>query len=275
LAIIGGLALLGAGAAVATGQGAGAPPVVPLTASPNSAAVQAPGPLAAGPTTFRITRAASQRGLSVYFAVLIAGATVPELQAALAADDRSGNDSSLGLVSVQASVVLEGSATTRDVTFTLKPGLQYVVVTEPETDNGPPPSRGLTTFTTSGASNGAVAPAPDATVRMVGLRFRGNPTLPRNGTIRVQNTSSVPHIAIAFPLRRGVGTAGVGRAIRAGSERAFGRIVAGAPVTVSSIISGNAADDQQVSFTRAGRYALICFVGEHQRLGMYRVVTVR
>lgn len=275
LAIAGGLAILGASAGIATGQGGSAPPVVPVAASPTAATVGAASPIAAGPTTFRITRAASGRGLSVYFAVLIAGATVPELQAALQADDRTGNDSSLGLASVQASVVLEGSQTTRDVTFTLRPGLEYVVVTEPDNPNGPPATRGFTTFTTSGTANGAVAAAPDATVRMVGLRFRGNQTLPRNGTIRIQNQSGVAHIAIAFPLRRGVGSRAVGRALRTGNERAFGRVVAGVPVTVSSVISGNAADDQQVTFARGGRYALICFVGDHQRLGMYRVVTVR
>jgi hypothetical protein len=246
---------------------------VPLSATPTTATVGAASPLAAGPTTFRVT--ASQRGMSVYFAIPIAGATPQQLDAALKADDRSGNDASLGLVSVQASVALEG-ATTKDVTFDLKPGQTYYVISEPTGEGDrPPASRGYTTFTTSGTSNGAAEPAADATVRMVGLRFRGSSTLPRNGSIKVQNDSGVAHIAIAFPLRRGVTTAGVKRAVDSPSERAFGRIVAGQPQTVSSVISGSASDVQQVKFAKAGRYALICFVGEHQKLGMYRIVTVR
>jgi hypothetical protein len=273
MASIGGLAVLGAVAAIAVAQAP--PPTVAVTASPTGVTVGATGALPAGPTTFRVTRAASEQGLGVYFAVLVPGHTVEDLRAALEADPKTNNDSSLGVSSVQASTTLEGSQTTRDVTFTLKPGLTYVVVTEPQTEDSPPPTRGLTTFTTSGTANGATAPAPDATIRMVGLRFRGAQSLPRNGNIRVQNESGSPHIAIAFPLRRGVNTARLGRAVRSNSQRAFGRVVAGAPVTVQNILSGVASDDQQVTFSRAGRYALICFVNEHHKLGMYRIVNVR
>lgn len=273
VAIIGGLAVFGAVAAIAIAQGP--PPTVAVTASPSTVSVAATGALPAGPTTFRITRAASRQGLAVYVGVLIAGATVQDLEAALKADARSENDSALGLVSIQASTTLEGSQTTRDMTFTLRPGLTYVVLSEPETEDEPAPTRGITTFTTSGTANGAVAPAPDATVRMVGLRFRGNATLPRDGNIRVRNDSGSTHIAIAFPLRRGVTSSRLGRALQGDNERAIGRLFAGPPVTVSQGLSGNAAQDQQVQFGRAGKYALICFINEHHKLGMYRVVTVR
>ena len=61
------------------------------------------------------------------------------------------------------------------------------------------------------------------------LSFRGNQTLPRRGTVRVQNFGASPHIAIAFPLRSGVTNAQAGRAIRSGRDAAIGRIVGGAP----------------------------------------------
>jgi uncharacterized cupredoxin-like copper-binding protein len=52
--------------------------------------------------------------------------------------------------------------------------------------------------------------------------------------------------------------------------------VSGAPYGLQSIISGgNTANDNEVSFPKAGRYGLVCFFDEHHRLGMYRVVTVR
>lgn len=141
------------------------------------------------------------------------------------------------------------------------------------TNRAPPHS--TTTFTVGGTASGATAPAPDATLRMVGLRFRGSQTLPRNGTVRVANQSGSAHIAVAFPLRRGVTTARFGRALRSNSERAFGRVIAGAPYQLQDVLSGATSNDQEVRFANAGRYALVCFVDEHYRLGMYRVVNVR
>ncbi len=251
-------------------------PVVAVTASPTSVAAQVPGPVAAGPTTLQISRTASRTGLSVYIATLNAGVTLPDLQAALRRDDRTPNGgSSLGLATVHASVTFEGSQTRRNVTLTLKPGLTYLMISEPDAENAPP-TRGIGSFATSADLNGATAPAPDATVRMEDLAFRGNATLPRRGTVRVQNFGAGPHIAIAFPLRSGVTSAQVGRALRSNSDAAIGRIVGGQPTALQTILSGGGNfDDQQVSFARAGRYALVCFINEHNRLGMYRVVTVR
>ena len=266
--------VLAAMAAVASAQTA--VPVVAVTASPTSVAAQAAGPVAAGPTTLQISRAASRTGLSVYVATLNAGVTLQDLQAALRRDDRTpGGGSSLGLATVHASVTFSGRETRRNVTFTLKPGLTYVMLSEPDAENAPP-TRGVGTFTTSGQANGATAPQRDATVRMEDLRFRGSQTLPRRGTVRVQNFGAGPHIASAFPLRSGVTSAQAGRALRSGSDAAIGRIVGGAPSALQTILSGGGNfDDQQVSFARAGRYALVCFFNEHNRLGMYRVVNVR
>jgi hypothetical protein len=272
------LGALCAGAAVAAIAAAQTGvPTVAVTASPTSVAAQVTAPVAAGPTTFRINRTAARRGLNVYIATLNAGVTLQDLQAAFRRDDRTeGGGSSLGLATVHASVSFEASNQTRkNVTLTLKPGLTYYLVSEPDAD-GPPPTRGIGTFTTSGAANGATAPAANATVRMEDLRFAGNATLPRRGTVRVQNFGAGPHIAVAFPLRSGVTNAAAGRAIRSGSDAALGRIVGGTPTLLQNILSGGGqSNDQQVSFARSGRYALVCFFNEHNRLGMYRIVTVR
>jgi hypothetical protein len=275
VAVLSGLAAIGTITAIAVAQQP--VPTVAVTAGPSAVAVQAAGPLAAGPTHLQISRQAARNGLQVYVAVLNGGVSVQDVQAALRRDDRTQGSSSLGLVSIKAGASFEGSQTRRDVTLTLQPGLTYLVVSEPETNNDrPPATRGFTTFTTSGASNGATAPAPGATVRMVDLRFRGSQTLPRNGVVRVTNEGAGPHIAIAFPLRRQATTANLGRALRANSDRAFGRLVAGAPTIVQNILSGGGAtNDQTVRFSRTGRYALVCFFNEHHRLGMFRVVNVR
>jgi hypothetical protein len=273
-AALGALGAVAAVAAIATAQTTA--PVVGVTASPTSVSAQVAGPVAAGPTTFRIGRAASRTDLSVYLATLNAGVTIQDLQTAFRRDDRTeGGGSSLGLATVHASVTFTGSQTRRNVTFTLKPGLTYIMVSEPDAENAPP-SRGIGSFTTSAQANGATAPRPAATVRMEDLRFAGSQTLPRRGTVRVQNFGAGPHIAIAFPLRSGVTSAQVGRALRSPSDAALGRIVAGTPTFLHTVISGGGNfDDQQVSFARTGRYALACFFNEHNRLGMYRVVNVR
>jgi hypothetical protein len=250
-------------------------PTVAVTASPTTVALPA-GPLPAGPTRFEVARQGN-RDVGVYFFLLNAGVSLEEFQASLRRDDRTGGDSTLGLVSIQASISVSRSEPRHAATFTLKPGLTYGVLSEADEEGGRGPrQRGLTTFTTSGQANGATAPAPEATVRMVGLRFRGARTLPRRGVVRVENGDGVPHFAIAFPLRGRVTARQFGRAIRSDSERAFGRVVAGAPYGLQGIISGgNTANDQEVRFQRAGRYGLVCFFGEHHRLGMYRVVRVR
>jgi hypothetical protein len=270
-AAVGALAVVAAIAAAQTTV-----PAVGVTASPSSVSAQAAGPVAAGPTTLQVTRAASRTGLSVYLATLNAGVTFGDLQAAFRRDDRTaGGASSLAQATVHASVTFTGGETRKNVTVTLRPGLTYLLVSEPDAENAPP-TRGFGTFTTSGQSNGATTPAPDATVRMEELSFRGNQTLPRRGTVRVQNFGASAHFAIAFPLRSGVTNAQAGRAFRSGNDAAIGRVAGGEPTFLHTIISGGGNfDDQQVSFARTGRYALVCFFDEHNRLGMYRVVNVR
>jgi len=275
VALAGGLAAVALAAAIASAQQP--VPTVAVTASPTAVALQPAGPLASGPTRFQISRAAKRTGLSVYFAVLVPGFTFQDVQAALRRDDRTHGSQSLGMVSIVSSVTFSGSETRRNVTFTLKPGLSYIMVTEPDTQgDNPPASRGFGTFATSTQANGATVPRPDATVRMVDLRFRGSPTLPRRGVVRVENFGAGPHIAVAFPLRASVTSAQFGRAIRSDSERAVGRLLAGQPLALQTVLSGGGnSNDQTVSFPRSGRYGLVCFVDQHNALGMYRIVRVR
>jgi hypothetical protein len=268
---LGAIVAVGAGAVIAVAQQP--VPTVAVSASPTAVAVQAAGALAAGPTRFDITRQGN-KDVGVYVALLNQGVSLPELQAAIVRDGRNG-ESAPGLVWIQASVSLTASEPRHAVTFNLRPGLTYVVLAEEDTERRTP-QRSFTTITTSGEANGATAPTPAATVRMQGLRFRGSSTLPRQGVVRVENRDGVPHFAIAFPLRKGVTASRFGRVLRSNNERAFGRVVAGQPYGLQNLISGgNIANDQEVRFPKAGRYALVCFFNEHHVLGMYRVVTVR
>ena len=267
--------VIAAGVAGTVAFAQGPVPTVAVTAGPTSVSVQAQGSLAAGPTRFEFSRQGGQ-DISVYVFLLNAGVSQQEFEAAMSRDDRTQIASDLGLAWIQASVSQSGSESRRAVTFTLRPGQTYYMLSEAdEQDGSGPRQRGMTSFTTSSDANGATAPAPNATVNMRGLRFRGARTLPRNGVVRVTNNDGVPHFALAFPLRRGVTARRFGRAVRS-SERAFMRVLAGPPYEVQNLISGgNTANDNEVRFPRAGRYGLVCFFDEHFRLGMYRVVRVR
>lgn len=273
VAVVGAVVVLGVAAALAGAQQP-AVPTLTVTATPTSVSVGAPGPIPAGPTRFDFVRPSGGKDLGVYVALLVPGVSLEQLQQTIAREDRTNGDSSLGLVSIQASTMLSGNETHRAMTFNVKPGLTYVVLAEQDAESGPRP-RAFTTFTSSGDANGATAPAPAATIRMQGLRFKGSAVLPRTGVVRVRNEDGSAHFALAFPLRKGTTTAQLGRAVR-GSQRAFGRIVAGRPYSVQNVISGgNTSNDQELRFSKRGRYGLVCFINGHERLGMYRIVSVK
>jgi plastocyanin len=265
---------LGIVAGLATAQQSA--PTVTINASPTSASVDPAGPIAAGPTRLNVVRPAGfTKPVSAYVALLVPGVTLDQLRKAIAADDADEGESSLGLVSIQASVSLDPGDAQRAATFTVKPGLTYYVLVEQEVEKGTPP-RSFTSFTSSGDANGATAPAPAATVTMKGLRFRGAKTLKQTSTVRFENRDGVAHFALAFPLRKGTTTAQLGKAVKSQSQSAFGKIAAGAPYMAQGVISGgDTTNDQELHFPKKGSYGFVCFIDGHERLGMYKIITVR
>jgi hypothetical protein len=249
---LGAILLLGVPVALAGAQTS--VPTVAVTAAGGNVTLAPSGPIAAGPTRFTF----SGRG-ELTLATLRAGVTVDQLRQTVSRNP----DAALGQVFLEAAVPPD-----RPVTLDLRPNTTYVAAA------GAGRSQAFTTFTT-GAPSGARAPSPDARIRMVDYAFRGPGTLPRNGSIRVQNDGTTLHFALAFPLRPGVSGGQVRRAFRGDNERAFGRVAAGEPVDVQGLISQGSSSDNEVKFARRGRYAMVCFFGEHNRLGMYRVYRVR
>jgi hypothetical protein len=245
---LGAILLLGVPAALAGAQTS--PPTVAVTAAGGNITLEPSGPIAGGPTRFTF----DGRG-ELTLATLRAGVSVDELRQTLSRSE----EAALRLVFLEAAV-----PPNRPATVDLRPNTTYVAAG----------SQAMTTFTT-GASGGARAPRPDARIRMVDYGFRGPNTLPRNGRVRVQNDGTTFHFALAFPLRSGVSGGQVRRAFRGGNERAIVRIAAGEPVDVQGLISQGSSSDNEVRFARRGRYAMVCFFGEHNRLGMYRVYRVR
>jgi plastocyanin len=252
-----------------------APPTVTVNATPTAVTVDAPGPLPAGPTRLNFVRPAAKTTQDVYVAVLVPGVTLDQVLQTLKREDNNDNDSVLGLISVQASAVLAPGDTEQAVTFTVKPGLTYYVLAEQEVDKGAVP-RAVGSFTSSGDANGATAPAPAATVRLQNLRFKGASTLPQNGVVRFENRDGVAHFALAFPVKKGTSRTAFGKALNGSSQKAFNKLLTGAPYEPQNILSGgDTTNDQEVSFPKKGTYALVCFIEEHNQLGMYRIITVK
>jgi hypothetical protein len=249
---LGAILLLGIPAALAGAQTS--VPTVAVTATGGNITLDPSGPIAAGPTRFTYTG----RG-ELSLATLRAGVSVDQLRRTLARSEVAA----LGQVFLEAAVLPSEA-----VTVDLRPNTTYVAAGTA----GRSPA--VTTFTTGGPS-GARAPAPDARIRMVDYAFKGPNTLPRNGSIRVDNDGTTLHFAIAFPLRPGVSGRQIGRAFRGTNERALERVVAGEPIDVQGLISQGSTNDNEVRFPRRGRYGMVCFFSEHNRLGMYRVYRVR
>ena len=252
--VIGAIVLVGVPVTLAAAQSS--VPTVAVSKSGGTVVLDPSGPIAAGPTRFTFN---GQGELNL--ATLRPGVTVDELRQSLS-NPRSMR--ALGQVFLEATV-----ASGKAVTVDLRPNTTYVAAVAQG------PATALSSFTTTGAPNGAQAPSPDARIRMVDYGFRGPKTLPRNGGIRVENAGTAFHFAIAFPLRPDVSARQVGRALRGTNERALGRVVAGEPVDVQGLISPGSTNDNEVSFARRGRYAMVCFFAEHNRLGMYRIYRVR
>jgi len=250
---IGAVLLLGIPVTLAAAQSS--VPTVGVSVSGSNVVLDPAGPIGAGPTRFTF----EGRG-EFNLATLRAGVSLDQLRESLS-DPRS--------VKALGDVFLEASAAPgKAISVDLRPNTTYVAAVIANR------RQAFTTFTT-GAPNGASAPRPDARIRMVDYGFRGKKTLPRNGRIRVENAGTTLHFAIAFPLRRDVNRRQVNRALRGTNERALERVVAGAPVDVQGLISQGSTNDNEVSFDRPGRYAMVCFFSEHNKLGMFRVYRVR
>ena len=251
--IIGAVLLLGVPVTLAAAQSS--VPTVSVRASGPNVVLEPSGPIGAGPTRFTF------EGQGEFnLATLRAGVSLDQLRQSLS-NPRSVK--ALGQVFLEAT-----AAPGKAVTVDLRPNTTYVAAVLAGR------KQSLSTFTT-GAPNGASAPRPDARIKMIDYGFRGPKTLPRKGRIRVENAGTAFHFAIAFPLRRGVSNRQVNRALRGTNEKALGRVVAGEPIDVQGLISPGSTNTNEVSFSRPGRYAMVCFFSEHNRLGMYRVYRVR
>ena len=261
------LALTGAGAAAVTAQEA--PPTVDVTITPRAMTVKGAEALKGGPTRLAFT--ATGRGEAGFVVMeLKPGVTRQQITAAAprikdpaAAERRYGR-----FVASTFLAVARRYATT----ITLKPGAEYVIL---DISKRPAVRAG---FTVGPETSTAAAPAPAATIGLEDYAVDAPATLPRTGTIRVENRGKVLHHLLAFPLRKDTDTKKLMRQIKAGKEPRG--VFAGPPSAPVEIVSTGTVNDVEVS-SRPGKTLLVCFLQDtrkappHAALGMAKVVTVK
>lgn len=246
----------------------GPAPSVTVRASETTLTVGVSGSVAAGPTRFEIVKAGGG-DLEIAIGALRPGVTAAEFTASLRGDP----DEALELADLDGGTSLSARDRRRAVTLDLRPDTSYVVINL----TGERPSNWeVESFATTGQSNGAAAPRPDARVRMIDLRFRGAKTLPQRGIVRFENAGWAPHFALAVPLRRGARTRAVGAALRGNRQRGLGRLVDfRSAIEPQALVTRGAVNYNEVRFPRRGRYVMVCFFEGHHTQGMYRFVRVR
>lgn len=245
-----------------------APPTVGLSVGAKSVQITGAEALKAGPTTLRFT-AASKGELGPAVLALKPGVTRDQVaKGAKTIGTMQGEK----LGTLVASTFLMGGgeyATTVD----LDPGDHAVV------NFGKKGAQVAGYFTVGTEQSTAVAPAADATVTLEDYAFGGPSTLPKGGTIRVENTGKVQHHALVMPLRKGVNAKKVLKDIKAGKEPA--NALGGPPSALTEVVSPGTTNDVQTTPSKAGKYLLVCFLQNspkqppHAVQGMAKVVTVK
>ena len=231
-------------------------PTVAVSVSGSNVVLDPSGPIGAGPTRFT-----NDARAEFNLFTLRAGVTIDELRQSLS-NPRSVK--ALGQVFLEAT-----AAPGKPVTVDLRPNTTYVAAVVAGRRSA------LTTFTT-GAPNGAQR--TDARTRASGwstTASAGRRPCPAMAAsvLRTPARHSTSRSHSRCDRTCPTGRSAVPSAAR--TSEALGRVVAGEPVDVQGLISPGSTNDNEVSFPRRGRYAMVCFFSEHNRLGMYRVYRVR
>jgi len=164
-------------------------------------------------------------------------------------------------------------------TIDLRPGTTYVAANVPERLRD---SR-FASFTVGTTPTTAVRPTPVATVGVYDYAYGMPSTLPRRGVVRFENRGERLHIAVAFPVRRGVSRTAAVRAVLRNQERRFGRLlVERQSVEPLGVVGPGTVNDVELSFPRGGDWVFVCFLqdGEpgnpsHYTIGMVKAFGVR
>ena len=142
---------------------------------------------------------------------------------------------------------------------------------------GEPALRG--TFTVGAGGAAALAlPAPQATERTIEFGFKGPKTLHDGELVRFENEGFVVHMDIAFPVKNMKAANKAVKVLRAGNEKAVGKLIAGPPVGFYGPLSHGASMQETIT-AKPGIYVQVCFMEtqdgrDHATLGMERIIKI-
>jgi hypothetical protein len=260
-----------ASAICALGAQGAAAPTLSIAVTKTSATVTG-APTAAGAINVVVTDKGLKEGSAILFR-LAPGKTVADAEQFLRekrAHNDPNNTAELG------SLVFDGEAesgVTSEAQTELQPGTYLVLIGGSQ---GEPALRDSFTVGTGGAT--LALPAAQATEKTIEFGFKGPTTLHDGEVVRFENEGFLVHMDFAFPVKNMKAAHTAVKDLRAGKEKALGKLIAGAPVGFYGPISHDAFMQQTIT-AKPGIYVQACFMEtqdkrDHTLLGMERIIKI-
>ncbi len=265
------LAAAGGLTAVSSVQAASTLPSLSIAITSSSATVS--GSLESGGVNVVVTDTGVKEG-AVILVLLKPGVSVAEAEA-FQKEKKAQHD--LNNVGKIASIVADTEANAgakSEFQTKLEPGQYIVLVAQGE--KGEAAIRA--NFKVTAAKAPAVLPAPQATIRTIEFGFRGPSTLKDGELVGFENEGFLVHMDIAFPVKNSKAAKKAVKLLKAGNEKALGKLIAGAPVTFVGPVSSGAYQQETIT-AKPGIYVEACFMNaqdgrEHTVLGMERIIKI-
>lgn len=244
-----------------------------ITVGVSKAATTVGGSLESGAVNI-VTTSSGVKEATVILFRLKPGATVAEAEA-FTNEKKASKDpnNSIKLGTIVFDVEANPGAPTEAQT-SLEPGEYVLLVGE-----GEKPVKVRTHFTITASNAPATLPAPQATVRSIEFGFRGPSTLKDGELVRFENEGFVVHMNFAFPVKNMANARKAVKELRAGKERAIGKLIAGPPVAFAGPLSHGAFQQETIT-AKPGIYVEVCFMDtqdgrSHTMLGMERIIRIK
>jgi hypothetical protein len=245
-------------------------PAVTIAVTPSSATVS--GALESGAANI-VTKGTGTKEAAVIVFLLKPGVTIAEAEAFARSDKHPGDPN---YAEKYGSIVFDNEATAKgaEAQTLLVPGTYVVLVSEGE--NGKAQIR--THFTVTAAKAPAALPKPEATIRSIEFGFRGPSSLHDGELVAFENEGFLVHMDVAFPVRNMAAARKAVGLLKAGNEKAVGKLVVGAPVTFTGPVSHEALQEETIT-VKPGVYVQVCFMQtqdgrDHATLGMERIIKI-
>jgi hypothetical protein len=263
-------AALGCLVIAASAQAASTLPTLALTVTPTSVTVGA-APQSGAVNVVVTATGKVKEGTAILF-LLKPGVSVAEVETYIA-EKKHPHDPNY--TSKYGSIVFDTEAstgTTNEAQTYLQPG-QYVALSAP--GEGPPTAHSA--FTVAASKAPVALPAPEATIRSIDFGFRGPSTIHDGELVRFENEGFLVHMDAAARAKNMRAARKLVKALRAGNEKAFAKLVTGFASFAGPLSSGGF---QQETITgKPGVYVQVCFMEtqdgrDHALLGMERIIRI-